>query len=433
MTQFKSSHETRRVAWTLRLDPVDPLACAAFLGPPDVFWECRARGETVAGFGTCAVLEASESGSPEELLDEAASELPEEWAGDGEVPRPPGVWFGGISFSRRPPEEPRWSGFPSARFILPERLVWTHGGETYVTAYAQTAGEARRLASLRSRLATLPGPSAPHRHEGPGFRLLPDRSHWDGLHARALVALGDGLIAKVVLARAIDVASEGCLEPLAAVERLREDGARGTTFSFRGSDGSSFLGLTPETLVRTHGRRVETEALAGTAPVGAHSGLLEDERIAREHHAVVEGIQSALAPLCERVMVDARPSLVHLRDVVHLRTRVVATLREGTPASALVSALHPTPATGGSPRPDALRFLASNEGLERGWYAGALGWVGPEGMELVVGLRSALVRERDARLFVGAGVVTGSTAQAEWDETEAKARPMLRALGVTLG
>jgi salicylate biosynthesis isochorismate synthase len=432
MTHFKSSHESHRVAWTVRLGPVDPLACAALFGPPHVFWESRARHEVVAGYGACAVLEPEEGMPAERLLDAAARSLPGDWSGDLEVPQPPGVWFGGIGFTRKDPEDPRWAGFPGARFVLPERLVWSRDGEAYVTAFAESPGEARRLASLRARLAALP-PPPPSGHEGPVFRLLADRAHWDALHARALAAFAQGRLGKVVLARAIDVACEGRLDPLAALQRLRTEGARGTAFAFRGSDGSTFLGLTPETLVRVSARRVETEALAGTAPAGAHEGLLEDERIAREHGAVVEGIQEALAPLCERVMVDARPALLHLRDVVHLRTRVVATLREGAAPSALVAALHPTPATGGTPREAALAFLAAHEGLARGWYAGALGWVGPEGMELVVGLRSALVRERDARLFVGAGVVAGSTAQAEWDETETKARPMLRALGVEVG
>lgn len=430
MSHFKSSHESHRVAWTERLGPVDPLACAAVLGPPTVFWESRARREVVAGYGTCAVLDVEEGTPPARVLDAAARSLPGDWSGEPDAPRPPGVWFGGISFTGRDPEDPRWAGFPGARFVLPERLVWSHGAETFATAFAQSPGEARRLASLRARLATLPSPLPPAAHEGPVFRLLPDRAHWDALHARALEAFASGRLGKVVLARAIDVATEGRLEPLAALARMRAEAARGTAFAFHGADGSTFLGLTPETLVRVHGRRVETEALAGTAPAGREEGLLGDERIAREHGAVVEGIREALAPLCERVMVDAQPSLLRLRDVVHLRTRVAASLREDVPVSAVVAALHPTPATNGTPRPEAHAFLSAHERLERGWYAGALGWVGPEGVELVVGLRSALVREKDARLFVGAGVVAGSTAQGEWDETEAKARPMLRALGV---
>jgi isochorismate synthase len=433
MTQFKSSHESHRVAWTVRLGPVDPLAAAGVLGPPTVFWESRARREVVAGFGTCAVLEPEEGASAEEALALAARSLPLDWSGDVDAPRPPGVWFGGLSFTRRDPEDPRWAGFPAARFLLPDRLVWSRDGEAYATGFAESPAEARRLASLRTRLALLPQARTPA-HEGPVYRLLADRAQWDALHARALEALGPGGgLSKVVLARAIDVAAEGRLEPLAALERLRAEGTRGTAFAFAGADGSTFLGLTPETLLRVHGRRVETEALAGTAPLAEAEGLLEDERIGREHGAVVEGIQAALEPLCERVMVDAQPALLRLKDVAHLRTRVAATLREGTPPAALVAALHPTPATGGTPRRGALDFLAAHEGLERGWYAGALGWVGPEGMELVVGLRSALVRETSARLFVGAGVVAGSTAQGEWEETEAKARPMLRALGVEPG
>jgi isochorismate synthase EntC len=91
--------------------------------------------------------------------------------------------------------------------------------------------------------------------------------------------------------------------------------------------------------------------------------------------------------------------------------------------------MHPTPAVGGTPRDRALGFLCEHEELDRGWYAAPVGWVGPGRMHLMVGLRSALVKERWARLFVGGGIVRGSDPEAEWRETKMKALAMLRALG----
>src|SRR5438105_3059657 len=108
----------------------------------------------------------------------------------------------------------------------------------------------------------------------------------------------------------------------------------------------------------------------------------------------------------------------------------------GTPPTAGVgcsadatSALHPTPAVGGVPKDAALRFIREHEGIDRGLYAGLVGWVGEGRAELAVALRSALVRGRRARLFVGAGIVEGSSAETEWEETELKARALLDALG----
>jgi isochorismate synthase EntC len=101
--------------------------------------------------------------------------------------------------------------------------------------------------------------------------------------------------------------------------------------------------------------------------------------------------------------------------------------------SEVVSALHPTPAVGGVPRDRALRFLAEHEDLDRGWYAGPVGWVGDGAAELAVAIRSAMFRGGQADLFVGAGVVAGSTAEGEWLETEAKSFTLLEAIGDRVG
>src|SRR5437763_536761 len=118
-----------------------------------------------------------------------------------------------------------------------------------------------------------------------------------------------------------------------------------------------------------------------------------------------------------------------LDNVVHLHTPVVAHLSPGRGIADVAAALHPTPVVGGVPVGAALRFLADHEGLDRGLYAGVVGWVGEERAELAIALRSALVRGRHARIFVGAGIVDGSSPDAEWEETELKARALLDALG----
>jgi isochorismate synthase EntC len=129
------------------------------------------------------------------------------------------------------------------------------------------------------------------------------------------------------------------------------------------------------------------------------------------------------------VRAEAAPAVLALKHVVHLRTGIQAQLREDVGPVALVTALHPTPAVGGAPRERALRFLGEHEALDRGWYAGPVGWVGPQRAHLVVALRSALVEGARARLFVGAGIVQGSDPAAEWRETELKGVAMRRALG----
>jgi isochorismate synthase EntC len=145
----------------------------------------------------------------------------------------------------------------------------------------------------------------------------------------------------------------------------------------------------------------------------------------REHSEVVEGIRDALAPLSRALDVGAEPRLLELPYISHLRTPVRATLRPDVGLDQVLTAMYPTAAVGGAPRDAALRFLSAEEGWDRGWYAGAIGFLGPRGADLHVAIRSAWVKGRRGRVFAGAGLVQGSTAEREWQETEDKARPML--------
>jgi menaquinone-specific isochorismate synthase len=118
-----------------------------------------------------------------------------------------------------------------------------------------------------------------------------------------------------------------------------------------------------------------------------------------------------------------------MANVHHLATPISGILHDGASVLDVVARLHPTPAVGGTPREAALAFIRQHEPVPRGWYAGALGWIEASGDgEIVVGLRSGLVRSQQARLYAGCGIVADSDPVAEWAEAEAKFRPMLEAL-----
>ena len=174
------------------------------------------------------------------------------------------------------------------------------------------------------------------------------------------------------------------------------------------------------------GRVLETDALAGT---GTGEALLESPKDRREHAWVVEAIVESLRPITREVVVEP-VGLRRLANLVHLWTPIRATLREGVEAIDAARALHPTPAVGGTPRAAALEFLRRHEGFDRAGYAGAVGARGGDCLELWVGIRSALLEGPRATVYAGAGIVEGSTPQAEWAETERKAGAMLSALGV---
>lgn len=430
MTTLNPAKGQRWVAGMMTLAAVDPLAGAGLLGVPSVYWERPLTQEAVAGWGEAAVMEARSAAEVSGMLETLASQVELRWL---ETPpeRLPGPWFGGIRFAATPPSDASWRAHGFARWTLPELLAWRVGKGMAVAAFARE--DAGGEDAVRSRLervrACFP---ENYRHPGRepmGLRLSSSRQAFEARVNRAIEAISSGRLQKVVMARAVEAEGTSAFDLVDVLARLREQNPRCVTFLFRAPEGAAFVGATPETLCRVDGRVLETEALAGSAAPGYAEGLGGRDKDRREHESVVRYILSALRPIAERVTADAEPALLTLKNVVHLRTGIRAELREGVSPAQVVAALHPTPAVGGVPRDHALGFLHEHEALDRGWYAGPVGWIGPTEAHMAVALRSALVRGDKARIFVGAGIVQGSSAEAEWRETEMKSLAMLRALG----
>lgn len=257
-----------------------------------------------------------------------------------------------------------------------------------------------------------------------------------GAVSRALEQIARGNLQKIVLARAQDIRGSGPFHPLAMLNGLRQRFPDCYAFSFTTGGGQSFIGATPERLVRVSQRVLETEALAGSARRGNSasedaalgSGLLRSEKDLREQKEVLEDIVARLRPLGIEPEYPVAPSVRRLANVQHLQTEIRAALPNGFRVLDAVAALHPTPAVGGSPRGTALPLIRDLEGFPRGLYAGTLGWLNARGGgEFFVGIRSALVEGACARVFAGAGIVSGSTPEKEFAETDLKFRAMLDA------
>jgi isochorismate synthase len=418
------------VAGMMPLAAVDPLAGAEVLGEPSVYWERPLAREAMAGWGEAASVEASSASRVQAVLRDLSAPDSVRWLGEAPTSLP-GPWFGGMRFATDGGDE-GWSPFGFGRWTLPEVVVWREGAGLAAAAFAPEGPGAEDM--VRSRLARVAASfPAGYRHAaGTGaqaLRLSSSREGFEGRVERAVETINAGGLQKVVLARAVEVEGERTFDRVDVLARLREQNPRCATFLFRAPDGTAFLGATPETLCRWEGRRLETEALAGSASPMQAGMLGGSDKDRREHEAVVRYILKALKPLAESIDSDAEPALLTLKNVVHLRTGIRAELREGVGVAELVAALHPTPAVGGTPRERALEFLVEHEALDRGWYAGPVGWVGPGRAHQMVALRSARIKGSKARLFVGAGIVAGSSAEAEWRETEMKSLAMLRALG----
>ena len=429
MTTLGSTDASRWVAGWRALTAADPLAGAEVLGEPSVYWERPLAGEAVAGWGEAGVARAENASRAQEVLRRLSAPDAVRWL---EAPPAgmPGPWFGGMRFSEEGGDE-AWAPFGFGRWTLPEVMVWREGRGLAVAAFAPEAPGAEDAVRARlERVATFfPSRAREPRGSTRALRLSSPRRDFEARVERALEAIHAECFHKVVLARAVEVEADEDFDRVDILARLREQNPRCATFFFRAPEGSAFLGATPETLCRLEASRLETEALAGSASPPCSGALETSDKDRREHMAVVHYILRALKPLAEHVEADGEPGVFALKNVVHLRTGIRAGLREGIGVAELMAALHPTPAVGGTPRENALAFIANHEALDRGWYAGPVGWVGSGRAHLMVALRSAWVKGARARLFVGAGIVAGSSAESEWRETEMKGLAMLRALG----
>jgi isochorismate synthase len=263
-----------------------------------------------------------------------------------------------------------------------------------------------------------------------------DADDWRATVARAIRQIRCGLMEKVVLARAVRLEADGTLDVPAALTRLSETYPSCTIFAIARRE-RTFMGATPERLVRLERGQLQATCLAGSSRRGANLeedlrlgwDLLTSEKDLGEHAVVVRVLSEALGDLCERMTAPKQPRLLTVANIHHLFTPVCGVLAEGKTLLDAVERLHPTPAVGGAPREPALRFIRECEELDRGWYAAPVGWLDREGEgEFAVALRSALVDERQATLFAGCGVVADSDPVQEYAESRVKLHAMLAAL-----
>lgn len=249
---------------------------------------------------------------------------------------------------------------------------------------------------------------------------------------------------KVVLSRSLELAVSGKIDPDVLLKRMVCDPIV-SAFQMdmeqsSGIAGHSFVGATPELLIARRGLSITSHPLAGSATrqadnaadQAAATALLASEKDTREHGYVVQAIMDTLAPLCSELSAPEGVSLLATQTMWHLGTRIAGTLKEKDAPSAagLAALLNPTPAVGGYPRQPALDLIRAVETRDRGFYAGAVGWVDGTGDgEWYVALRCADIQPTRVILNAGAGIVLGSDPEAEMRETGAKFGAMLRAFG----
>lgn len=346
-------------------------------------------------------------------------------------------FFGGGAFNAGDKRaQGYWEEFGDASFILPRVTYADCGTSARFILLVDRETLKEDVALAEQLLVAIAEP--PHQPSAP---LLREISRVEGTSAlkwgemvadiRAHIAHGD--VQKVVAARrtTLHLSEEPRLS--AVVQNLDEQAPLCTRFVLRLGE-KTFLGATPERLIRKRGQKVSTEALAGSIDASrpqAREELLSSKKDRAEHEYVVRAIENVLRERCSVVSFSDTPEVRSLRRILHLRTPMTGELAKDVQILNLVDALHPTPAVGGVPQREAVNWILEHESSTRGWYASPFGWVDKYGNgEFVVALRSALIHGDQVHIYAGSGIVEGSDAQAEFEETALKLTGMVGALGL---
>jgi isochorismate synthase len=432
-----------RISVTRQVEGIDPCAVAFASRLASDRWFCWEEHDREFALAALGVAHEAISRGPERFRDVAAECLGGETVVDEPRGLPAGaggVWVGGFAFDPEGGGSSAWSSLTPASLALPELSLCRSGDQTFLTVNAivqpgDDPGE--RSAALAARLNGLRSDPLPLLDPHPTSRIEISSARPPGEFERMIAAATEriraGEMSKIVLAREVLVSAGAAHDPAAVFGAMREQFPSCFCFCC-GTPEAAFIGASPELLLRRSGASVSTVALAGSTrrssdpAVDDHLGeqLLRSDKDRREHAIVAERIARSLRQHAVWVEAGEEPEVVKVANIQHLATPIVAQLAEPRSAVELAGMLHPTPAVGGEPAAAALGAIAELEQMDRGWYAGPVGWMdATEDGEFCVALRSALLRDREAHLYAGVGVVAGSDPAAELAETEIKLGALL--------
>ena len=413
------------VARTVQID--DPGALLSLLpqalGPEQISSWVR-HGEGLVGWGRALGFRASGSdrfaqaqGWWQSVVDHAVVR------DDLHLPGTGPVAFGSFSFSADSPA--------GAMLVVPEVLVGRRGSRWWMT----TIGVGPHLPGSRPPSVSSP-PVAPANVTFADGAL--SGAQWSTVVSRAVRRINTGEMDKVVLARDLSVNASSTIDPRWLLQRLAERYDNTWVFAVDG-----LVGATPELLVRLEKGLVTSRVLAGTIrrtgddehDLALAASLARSSKDLEEHEYAVRSVAEALAPHCSSINVPESPFVLHLSNVMHLATDLAGVLTDGATALALAASLHPSAAVCGTPTPVADAAIGELEQMDRGRYAGPVGWMDAAGDgEWGIALRCGALDPTDPkrmRLFAGCGVVAGSDPASELAESDAKFVPMRDALTAT--
>jgi menaquinone-specific isochorismate synthase len=407
------------------------------------YWKDKGGETTIVGIGSSFIFR-------NDLKENRFEDIDQEWKrfiheavlddGLSETATGPLI-FGGFSFDPSQKKEVEWTDFSQATLQLPTFMLTVKSDKAYLTINILCSShdeediiekyivEINELLNHSSFLITSQALKET-------MEIAPDQ--WKKTLDEVVGQLKMGEMEKVVLARKLKVSFEDSPHSDFILQNLLTQQPDSFTFSLEVLN-SCFLGASPERLVKKTGEEIFSTCLAGSIGRGKTEledtqlgqELLEDNKNRHEHHLVVEMIKSVLEKYCKDIDLPGHPTLMTVRDIQHLYTPIRGKIiSSDTSILKFVEQLHPTPALGGVPREKAMESIKESENMDRGLYAGPIGWLDAKGNgEFAVAIRSGLINRNNSYLYAGCGVVADSNSESEYIETKIKFRPMLRAIG----
>ncbi|MCP4724183.1 MAG: isochorismate synthase [bacterium] len=396
------------------------------------YWSDREGKFQLAGIGEADIISSN-------TLDEFQSSL----KGCSEKLKdlyPDLKYYGGMCFNRHGTGNNEWREFCNYRFHIPECEVYRKNGKTLFALNYHNTGEKsvneilRDIHELIDRINFSIGikvSTLPMIIERKDLTVPED---WKKKINRIKEDIKKKEYKKLVLAKKSIFKLEEDLDPGLITYLLNRNKMNSYTFYFQPAEDISFVGNSPELLYKRDGDKIVSEALAGTRERGENEDddariekeLLTSVKDRNEHKIVQDYIQDTLVNLSKTELEESSVTVLKLPKVQHLFCRMSSLLKEGINDFDILSNLHPTPAVGGYPKEASLKRITDIEDFNRGWYGGAIGWIGNESAEFAVGIRSGLICNSELTLFAGAGIVQRSDPEEEWNETENKMLNFLR-------
>lgn len=308
---------------------------------------------------------------------------------------------------------------------IPEIVVVQKNGKSWITWIGDEQPELKKRAIAKK-----------------GIQLVWEQGglsdqQWSKAVEDSVARIKAGELEKVVLARDLIAQADREIDPAALIQSLETEYPSTWLFLV-----DNLIGATPELLVRLSKSLVTSRVLAGTIrrtgdeqrDLALAGSLTKSSKDLEEHEYAVRSVAEALEPFASSTNVPDAPFVLHLPNVMHLATDVTGVINDTASKVdifKLVAALHPSAAVCGTPTDIARDLITELENMNRGRYAGPVGWVDAHGDgEMGIALRCGQIAPdgRSIRVFAGCGIVAGSSAEQELAESQAKLLPIRSAL-----